>query len=258
MKTIERIYNNKYSDVDLNKKIFISSIINYFQDLFVHVSLAEETGKGIEYMNDKNLTWIIYRWKLKIYKYVDCKEKCRVTMTPTAYKKSYMNVKFSMYDKNNEKLAEAFSLWILLDMKEKRPYRSDSEDENIRKTFNLSSDENKVDTMKSVDVLRKLETIDYMYNDKKFNVSYSDIDTNKHANNSKYISWIIEPISQYLIEGYEINEIKISYIKPAMYGDIVKASCYAEEKEDYIKSINKITDADDSLFAAAEIFIKKP
>lgn len=256
MRAVEKIYENQYFNLDVNKKLFLSSIINYFQDLFVKVSLAEESGKGIEYMNDKNLTWIIYRWQLKLYKHNYIREDFKVVMTPSAYKRSYLNVKFEMFSENGEKVAEAFSLWILLDMKEGRPYKGEDEDENIRKIFNLSIDENRIDTMKNTDVFRKIETIEDMYNEKIFNVGYGDIDTNKHANNSRYISWMIEPIAQYLLEGYEISEIKISYRKPAKYGDMVRAVCSIEEGADSIKSFNKIMDKDDSIFAAAEILIK--
>ena len=257
MRAIEKVYENQYFDVDVNKKLFLSSIINYFQDSFVKVSLSEESGRGIEYMNDKNLTWIIYRWQLKVYKYDYIKDNFKVVMTPSAYKRSYLNVKFEMFSESGEKVAEAFSLWILLDMKEGRPYKGEEDDEDIRKTFNLNINENRINTMKNIDVFREIETIEDMYNEKIFNVGYGDIDTNKHANNSRYISWIIEPIAQYLLDGYEIREIKISYRKPAKYGDMVIAACAIKEEEDSIKSFNKITDKYNSIFAAAEILINK-
>lgn len=255
MRAIEKVYENQYFDVDVNKKLFLSSIINHFQDSFVKVSLAEELGIGIEYMNDKNLTWIIYRWQLKVYNYDCTKKELKVVMTPSAYKRSYLNVKFEMFSESGEKVAEAFSLWILLDMKEGRPYKGEDEDENIRKIFNLNIDENKINTMKDTDVFRKIETIEHMYNEKIFNAGYGDIDTNKHVNNSRYISWMIEPIAQYLLDGYEIREIKISYRKPAKYGDMVRAVCSLEKEEDSIKSFNKIMDKDGSIFAAAEILM---
>lgn len=257
MKTIERVYCNQYSDVDLNKRVFISSIINYFQDIFVHVSLSEGIGKGIEYMNAKNLTWVIYRWQLNVYMSPDCKDKLIVKMTPASYKKSYMNVKFSMYDEKGNKIADAFSLWILLDTKENRPSRNKIEDEDICRTFGLEKWENKIDTMKNADILRLIETEENMYSEKRFKVGYSDIDTNKHANNVRYISWFIEPIAQYLIKGYEIKEMKISYRKAAVYGDIVKSSCHVDEDGNLIRSLHKVTDGDNSLLAASEIFMEK-
>ena len=52
---------------------------------------------------------------------------------------------------------------------------------------------------------------------KIFNVRYSDIDTNGHVNNSKYVSWIIETVPLEIVLNYTLKNLKMDYKRNSLW-----------------------------------------
>ena len=59
---------------------------------------------------------------------------------------------------------------------------------------------------------------------KKFNVRYSDIDSNGHVNNVNYVEWAIESVPLEVVKNFNIERIKIIFEKESIYGDEVNVS----------------------------------
>ena len=58
--------------------------------------------------------------------------------------------------------------------------------------------------------VEKMQTAEYS---KVFNIRYSDIDSNKHVNNVKYVEWGLEVIPVEVITNYELKRVKVDFEK---------------------------------------------
>lgn len=247
MALIEKQYDIHYYEIDFNKELMITSVMNFFQDIFVHTS--EISGKGMDYLANINLTWIVYRWEINMYKYPTFNQKITVKMTPTAYRKSYMNIEFEIFNVNGEKIADALSLWILIDTDKNIPCRNTLE--NAYEIYGLSSKDTNIITMKKINLPERID------NKEVFKVGYGDIDTNGHVNNVKYLYWLLESISEDIIKKYKLCKIEISYKKDVKYNERITSSSETIIEKTLIRCLHKITDEQNGILAIAETVWKK-
>ena len=73
-------------------------------------------------------------------------------------------------------------------------------------------------------------------------MGYSDIDVNKHLNNSKYVDFIMDCFSLKDHEKYNIKSIEVNYSKEALPGDsiaIYKDISEAYSNLIYIEGVNE-------------------
>ena len=91
----------------------------------------------------------------------------------------------------------------------------------------------------------RIEAInEYKYKD-TFKVRYTDIDSNQHVNNTKYVDWAIETLPEEIVNNYSLDEIKVTFEKECKYGDTVNVYTDIREQEDgSLISIHKIETLD--------------
>ena len=73
----------------------------------------------------------------------------------------------------------------------------------------------------------------------------SDIDTNGHVNNSRYIQMALEIAD----ENISVGQVRVEYKKSALYGDEIFPKMHSEEGKVTIK----LCDAEDKPFAVVEL-----
>ena len=79
-----------------------------------------------------------------------------------------------------------------------------------------------------------------MDSEKSFQVRYSDIDTNMHVNNVKYVAWALETVPKDVVLNCELKNIKVTYEKETTYGETIKVSTEVIRKENIIICRHKI------------------
>ena len=67
---------------------------------------------------------------------------------------------------------------------------------------------------------------------RKHPVTWSEIDTNGHVNNVKYVVWAIDAVKPEDIRERPLKELLINYDAEVMPGDVVKISRVRQETED--------------------------
>lgn len=236
-------YEIHYYQVGFNKEARITTIINLFQDIFVYQS--EVIGTGFDYLADKSLTWVVSKWDIQIFKYPTYGEKVKVKMCPVSLKKFYMYVKYQVLNKNNEILSEAISLWILINTEKGKPCKVCDE---LYTRYGLSLKDYTSVFMDTINLVKKMEL------EKVFNVGYSDIDTNGHVNNAKYISWALDAIPEGIMKECKLTRIKINYKKEAVYNKVVFSGVeiISDRNNGTISCLHKIYTEDNTILAILE------
>ena len=143
---------------------------------------ANNLGIGYDDIIEKNLAFVIARVKFDVLKPVKRYSKIKVVTWPCAVGRIEMKRDYEIYDLDtNELLVKASSIWILIDITNRRICRSSSVDYPT----NIYPKEN----YNEFDKLKFDEEI--CTNPYEYVVRHADLDLNDHMNNTKYTDTII-------------------------------------------------------------------
>jgi len=228
----EQEYRIHYYEIDYNKKVLITSLMNYLDD--IAIGQSEQLGVGVDYLKQRNVAWVLYKWDIKIHKYPVYGESVKVRTAPHSFNKFYAYRWFEILSPKGERLVSANSIWLFIKTDKKRPIKIT---EDMYKAYGVESTE-----PLEIEDIRQLSTID---TEKEFHVRYSDIDTNRHVNNVKYAAWAIETIPLNIVIDYTLFNLKVTYKKETTYGKTIKALTQVLYYGDNITCLHNIVDEDD-------------
>ncbi|EHI96936.1 acyl-ACP thioesterase [Clostridium sp. DL-VIII] len=233
-KDFTKKYEIHYYEVDAKLKCKLSSVIDFICD--VGTQQSESLGGGIEFCEKNNCAWVFYKDDIKMYRYPNFGETITINTQPIGFKKFYGLRKYTIADEKNNIIGEASALFFLIDINKRRPTRIQEEQYDM---YGIDGD---VDYDISMDRIEKLDNGQYT---KQFNIRYSDIDSNNHVNNVKYVEWAIEAVPLEIINSYSIRRIKIIFEKETVYGESILSSATVKEIDnDNLKSYHTIRNLD--------------
>ncbi len=231
----DKEYEIHYFDADNRRKAFVPRLINYFDDVVLYQS--EQIGFDLDFFQKNRLAWVLCQWDISIERLPLYRDKIKVRTYPYAMKKFYGYRKYEIFDRQGEKIVTADSIWILIDMEKKRPSRIS---DGMCKTYGVDEG---IEDLPDLDKLQPPVKID---DKKEFYVRQSDIDTNNHVNNVKYIEWAVELIPTEIICNYNLKNLKTSYKKETKYGEKINSQIEIENQNNMIKCFHKISDSSDN------------
>ncbi|MGE5431035.1 MAG: acyl-[acyl-carrier-protein] thioesterase [Syntrophomonadaceae bacterium] len=229
----ERNYFVHYYDSDLKKRALVTSIMRYFEDIAIMQS--EDASVGLDYYSKNNVAWVLYKWDIEILNYPKFKDTLRIVTCPLAFAKFYAFRSFDVYSMSGEHQVKGSSMWFFVDMNTRRPARIPQE---VYDGYQITP----ADTRQlEIEDPKAPEEIDYSTT---FRVRQSDIDTNGHVNNIKYIEWALEALPQEIFSSFTLRRIKVVYKKETMYGRMISSSASGIKDGDKMIFRHKISDGD--------------
>ncbi|MBE5963149.1 MAG: acyl-[acyl-carrier-protein] thioesterase [Lachnospiraceae bacterium] len=196
----------RYSEVDHNKYMDLSSIINYFQDCSMFQS--EDLSVGLDYLESKKRVWMLSSWQIIVNRRPVLGENITIGTWAYGFKGMYGYRNFVIKDQHGQVVAAANSIWIYMDTVTLRPTRVFPEDVKAYGTEPRYE-------MEYAD--RKILVPDNLEEKDPFTVVKSNIDTNQHVNNGQYVKMAEE----YLPESFQIRQMRADYKKSALLGDTI-------------------------------------
>ena len=204
----KRIYNDFYKipsyDIDPNEFLQVQQILRLFQESASNH--ADKLKVGSYDLREKGYFWVLSRLKFEIRNFPKWKEKIQIKTWPSGDDRFFAYREFQIANENDEVIIAANSTWIVIDSKSKRPIKADTcfTDESVfLKKFTLDEIANKINKYSDF-------SDEYTYK-----IQYSDLDIHNHANNVKYVEWVL---NSYSIDFHKKNKIKsceINYISEA-------------------------------------------
>lgn len=229
-KKFSKNYEIHYYEVDYRLQSTITTIVNFMGDIGTEQS--DRLGVGMEYLISKNMTWVFYQYDIKVHRYPKYGERLKMVTEPSGFKKFYATRDYILYDENDNKIVESQAVFFLINTDKRKAMRVPEEQ------YIIYGIEDELGKDFKIDRLEKLE--EAMYS-KEFKIRYSDIDSNRHVNNTKYIEWAIETLPLEVVKDYELKRIKVTFEKECLYGEEVSVSTSTrEEVNGTITSIHKI------------------
>lgn len=227
----ERNYFIHYYDTDLNKKLSISSLMKFFEDIALLQS--ENVGLGLNYYEKNNVAWLLFKWDIRIKNMPAYKDTVKVITEPIGFRKYYAYRKFEVLSESGEILVEADSIWLLVNTKIRRPIQII---EDMYKGYNLTPQD---DYVPEIDKVEEVNKIDF---EMEFTVSQNDIDTNNHVNNVRYIEWAMETLPMEQFRNRCLSRLKVFYKKETVYGKTIKSYAELKSADDKYICYQKIYD----------------
>ena len=187
-------------DVDFNGELKLSSLFKYMQQVASHH--VAELKLGSKELIPLNLLWVVIRMNVEIYRYPRIDEAVTFTTHPGDMKAFIYPRYFEIYDEKGNLLIAVSSMWCLINsdtrkvvLKPDGLVKIDGEpcDEDLPLSDKIRGDATSlVETRK---------------------VKYSEIDLNRHLNNTKYIEFIEDCHDSAFFENNRVTSLNINYDK---------------------------------------------
>lgn len=196
----------RYSEVDRNKKLDLSSIINYFQDCSTFQS--EDQHVGISYLTEHSLAWMLSSWQIHVNRFPELGEHITASTWAYHFDSMYGYRNFTLTDSHNEVCAFANSIWILVDLNTGHPCRLS---EDLVSAYPLE------EQYPMEYVPRKIPLPKEYDEGQPIIVTSSNLDTNNHVNNGQYIKMA----EDFLPDDFVIQQMRAEYRISARIGDVI-------------------------------------
>ncbi len=172
---------------------------------------AEKMGLGMGWMIKNGRIWVLVDIRMKVDRSPLWNENCTLFTIPSGFDDLRAYREFTLTDRNDQEILKATSVWMVLDIKNKRPIRTEDLDFNFpskgRRNFDTISRKNSPSNLELVDTIKVCE---------------SSIDMNGHVNNTEYVRWSFDGLS---LNSRGINrsaDLLLSYRSEVFVGNIVE------------------------------------
>ncbi|GEA18032.1 acyl-[acyl-carrier-protein] thioesterase [Moorella sp. E306M] len=212
--TYQRSYEVHYYETNFMLEASPVTILGYLEETATWHS--ETVGNTIARLNAAERGWVVYRYHLQMNRYPRWREKITVTTWVERFQRCFAYRNFYIHDAGGNLLGRAASVWIFLDIASKKPLRIPSA---ISEPYGLYPE---AAIPEGFGELPGLETPTMMA---AFTVGAADIDINHHANNKRYIHWLLESVPMEVHRQAFPSTIEVVYKKDARYGDHILSQC---------------------------------
>ena len=197
-----------YSETGENGTLRPAELIDAFQNCSTFQS--EALGIGPAYAIKKQEAWLVASWHIQVERLPVFGEAVEISTWPYKMDRLFGYRNFTMRDASGELLACADSCWFYFDNGKQALIRVSEEMKEI-----LGKEIEPALSMEKQP--RKIALPDAMEQKTSFPVRRSDLDTNHHMNNGRYVHYAAE----YLEPDAIVRDIRVEYVKAAMPEDIV-------------------------------------
>jgi len=209
-----------YYEVDKEQRCTPVALLNYLEE--TAISHSHASGYGVDKLKSDNMGWILLRWSVEINKLPILNDTITVETWASGFNRFYATREYEVRDASGNSIIKGTSLWVLFDIERRRPLRiplyfGDAYGITPTRTIN--------------DPFENLNGCENSIINIEFPIKRSDIDTNKHVNNARYIEWILETVPDNIYNESTLKKIEIYYKKEAS-GKIVIASADAAQLKD--------------------------
>lgn len=174
---------------------------------------------SIDTLQEQGLSWVLSRFAIEVNRYPKQFEEITIETWIEDINKLVSTRNFQIFDQNRELIAQACSLWSMIDQNTRRPVNLL---ETLYKDAPVLAEAN--DMERPVRILEvKGEKVD------EVKVRYSDIDFNQHANSARYIKWQLDSYNLDMFKDKQVKRFDINFVQEVFFGE--KLEVYKEEKE---------------------------
>ena len=225
-----------WHDTDARRCVRPSKMVEYMQETANRQ--CESSDLPLEKLRDeRGLGFILGSISFNFYKPLHAYENIEVK-TWCKESKGYIFNRFFEIIKDGERIAEASSVWVLIDIEKKTMVRADSYD-FLFKSFYYDAPVDSSSLLPKARIPRDAE----LYEIGKRKIVYSDIDYNMHMNNTHYPDMICDFLDEITDDEreYRVAAMSLSYVKESHLGSTlsVMRSNMSDDGTILIRTLNE-------------------
>ena len=221
-KTFSKDYTITCYEADANQLMRPTAMLDLMQEA-ANVN-ASTLGFGYDEMINSNTAWVLSRTHVKFINTPKWRDEVNLKTWHKGVSKLFYLRDFILSDKEGNPLVLATTSWLIIDMNTRRLVRNSDLALSDTAMDAIAEPADKV--VGPVDVEPELV--------RKHPITWSEIDTNGHVNNVKYVVWAIDAVKPEDIKARPLKELLINYDAEVMPGDVVKISRVRQETEEGI------------------------
>jgi acyl-ACP thioesterase len=197
-------------DVAPHGRAAIQALCNYFQE--AAGNHAEELGFSRGAMLERGTAWVLMRLRIAVDRYPEWHHTVTVETWPSGVDGMYATREFVLRDADGDPLARGTSAWAVIDVERRRPTRLPEALQDID-----TPDRPRPIAFDN----RRVPTLDRVERERRFDVRFSDLDLNQHANNVRYIEWALEAAPESVLLHQQPADIDIQFRAETTFGQAV-------------------------------------
>ena len=219
-KTFSKDYTITCYEADANKLMRPTAMLDLMQEA-ANVN-ATTLGFGYDEMISSNTAWVLSRINVKFINTPKWRDEVNLQTWHKGVSKLFYLRDFILSDKEGNPMVLATTSWLIIDMNTRRLVRNSDLALSDTAMDAIATPADKV--VVPVDIEPELV--------RKHPVTWSEIDSNGHVNNVKYVVWAIDAIEQETIKEKPLKELLVNYDAEVMPGDTVKIFRIKQESEE--------------------------
>lgn len=217
-------YTIRWHDTNANREITPSAILTLMQETTNHH--IKTMYPSLEYIRDVlHQAFILTKVYMRFYKPAHAYETITVETWTGVESRGFTFFRSFCVKRGDEVIADALTNWCLIDTETHKLLP-------VTKFENNFIDEPSLD----VNMPRKIKFPDELEFISTRKIVYSDIDYNKHMNNTHYPSMLIDFLPS--PEQYRVKELMLSFVSGAIYNDEIEIHRAYEDSTFYFKTIS--------------------
>lgn len=219
------------------------------------LTLLEETAADhcfdINYslyeLERQNIGWVLISGFLEMDRYPKYKEKITIRTWLSSYSMIKGFRENIIYDEQGLVIGRGRGVWVFFDIERRKPIQIL---EDIKEKWSFWDEESV-----AYNISKKIPPIELAENVKEYKVHRFDVDSNKHVNNIRYLQWVMESISDEIMDNYDMHSIDGRFIAEAQLGDTIRSFIEKDSQENTF--IHTIKTLDGKVCATAKTRWKK-
>ena len=159
-------------------------------------------GCGRNLLSEFGLVWVISRVKVQLNRLPRYGENISVETYPTAPRLLFFPRSHIFRSEQGEVIGTANSLWVLLDVHERRIAKSEEVAARMPDNGEFKPAAGMPATIRLLEGEAELHTI---------TPQFSDCDLNRHVNNTRYLDWCMNALGAQLLESKCVKAFDVNY-----------------------------------------------
>ena len=183
-----------------------------------------------------NAVWVLARMKMVFRRLPSRFETVQLSTWHKGLSSLFFLRDYRLTAPDGEPLVDATSSWVIMELDERRALRPDVvtdiiPEDPVKPGHALEIPAGKVAVPRGVAMEKAGEHV----------VKYSDVDSNRHVNNTRYVVWAMDCLPQELTFGSALKELEINFNREARPGETVELFHAFADGAHYIEGLESGT-----------------
>lgn len=200
-----------FAQCDKNSKLAWSELLRLTSD----IAVEDFNMRGLpwQFLVEKGIIFVVSRSSYHIKKMPGAEDEITLSTWEEKATGPFFTRRYQIKNTaNGEILITGFSLFTLIDFKSRKIVPEKDFDLRPRPEKSTDFDGIMPGRIKEIDGMKKIGS---------HTVSYSDMDSNGHANNSKYMNFVLDALPEKFQQAV-FKDLRINYSKEALYGTTIE------------------------------------